>query len=224
VLQIVTALVKEDGVMLGPAVAAVWLVRGVSLPRRWILASAAVVLIYLPLRTWALGGRGGFEEPSLVRNAVYGPLNVLRLVDGSLNSADRLATLALLAIGSLAVWHVWRARWLAVQPLVLAATLLGLFNAPLIFASGPTRLQLLVVCLAACVAGTVQLLEQTRQRVTSLVLVAVVVLAFAVSNWAAVNRFAPCAADVLSHDQAVRAWGDAVPLALRDELARKVCP
>jgi hypothetical protein len=225
-LQIVTLLVKEDGIVLAPAVAAVWLVRGERVRPGWIAASAGTMLAFIGLRTWALGGLGGYAHVSYALETVSGPLGV---VSGIVNyedigPANWIAALGLTALGGLVGWRGWPAPSPAVQSLALSALLVGIFNAPLILASGPSRWHLLVLCLSVGVAAAVQLLEQTGRRAAGLAIVSMIVVAFSVSNWNAVNHFAPCDAVVLRHDTEVRSWGDSVPPVLRDDLMRKVCP
>jgi hypothetical protein len=223
-LQLVTVLVKEDAVMLAPAIAAVWIIRGIRVPRAWIVASAAVIVSYLAVRTWALAGWGGYSGTLPVVYIVYAPLTAVR-VAGRVHVADWFAAGGLLALGALAAWYRPRASRPDRQPFILGLILLVLFSTPLILSrSAPVRSHLLGLCVALGVAGAVQILGQTRQHTTSLALVSLIVSAFVVSNWAATNRFSPCAAGVLERDDAVRSWGERVPPALRNDLAAKRCP
>jgi len=224
VLQASAVLVKEDAVMLAPAVAAIWVVRGVLVPRGWIAASLATVAAYAAVRTWALGGIGGYEGMTSIVGIIYAPLTVVRLA-GYVGAADYIAALALTALGGLAAWTMVNAPLRAAQPLLLSAALFGLFSGPLIAGRPlPVRSHLLVVCLAGAVGGAVQLLEGTSRRVWALSLVATFLIAFVVSNWKATNRLGPCSVEVLAHDSTARQWGNRVPVALRDSLAQKACP
>ena len=230
-------MVKEDGVMLLPAI--------LDGPRDHARGgrtrpSAGAMGLRSPVgrahrralawRSTALGELGGYGRPTM--HAAW--VNYSRGLTGvfGLVPADRpwqpLASwfAALLPIVAIAAW-----RWIsggARACLLAGIAIAALFNVPFVFVTKAEQMYLVGIGAALMLAGaSVALLDlaaRTRARLAATPAVAVV-LGAGLASFVAVTRditrdFEPFGPIVLSHDDIVRTWGP-VPPELREYVARK---
>ena len=230
-------MVKEDGVMLLPAILTVHAItRRVAepglRPAPWAFAalSGGLIVALLAWRSTALGELGGYGRPTM--HAAW--VNYSRGLTGvfGLVPADRpwqpLASwfAALLPIVAIAAW-----RWIsggARACLLAGVAIAALFNVPFVFVTKAEQMYLVGIGAALMLAGaSVALLDlaaRTRARLAATLAVAVV-LGAVLASFVAVTRditrdFEPFGPIVLSHDDIVRTWGP-VPPELREYVARK---
>jgi hypothetical protein len=230
-------MVKEDGVMLLPAILAVHAITrrvvepGLP-PAPWAFAalSGGLIVALLAWRSTALGELGGYGRPTM--HAAW--INYSRGLKGvfGLVPADRpwqpLASwfATLLPIVAIVAW-----RWIsggARVCLLAGVAIAALFNLPFIFVTKAEQMYLVGVGAALTLAGaSVALLDlaaRTRARHRATLVVAIVLVA-GLTSFVAVTRditrdFEPFGPIVLSHDDIVRTWGQ-VPPELREYVARK---
>ena len=230
-------MVKEDGLMLLPAILAVHAItRRVSepalRPAPWVFAGAAGLLVVglLAWRSTALGELGGYGRPTYHAawvNFTHGLTGVFRLVP-----ADRpwqpvaswCATLT--PIVALVAW-----RWISAGArtcLLVGVAIAVLFNLPFVFVTKAEQMYLVgigaTLTLAGASLGMLDLAARARApRACTLAVTAL--LLGGLASFVAVARditrdFEPFGPIVLSHDDLVRTWGP-VPPELRDYLALK---
>jgi hypothetical protein len=229
----VAFLIKEDGVMLLPAIVVVHEIRRrlaepdvPGVPLAFLALSVVLVLGLLTLRSAALGGLGGYSRPTASvawANFSKGLDGVLRLVPA--HRPWQLASswfVVALPITALAMWR-------GTPPGARACLLSGiavvvLFNLPFVFVSKVEQMHLVafgaVLILAASTAAVV---ESAPGHPLKTALAAVIVAGIAAL--ASVSRdistdFEPFGPLVLSRDRIVEEWG-AVPDGLRRYLAQK---
>ncbi len=230
-------MVKEDGLMLLPAILAVHAItRRVSEPALrpvpWMFAGLAGVLIVglLAWRSSALGELGGYGRPTYHAawsNFSKGLTGVFRLVP-----ADRpwqpvaswFATL--LPIAALMSW-----RWISAGArvcLLVGIAIAVLFNLPFIFVTKAEQMYLVgigaALTLAGASLGMVDLAVRARAPRAATLAVGALLLG-GLASFVAVARditrdFEPFGPMVLAHDDLVRTWGP-VPPELREYVARK---
>jgi len=230
-------MVKEDGLMLLPAILAVHAITrresepGLR-PAPWIFAGMAGVLVVglLAWRSSALGELGGYGRPTYHAawiNFTKGLTGVFRLVP-----ADRpwqpvaswFATL--LPIAALVAW-----RWISAGAracLLVGIAIAVLFNVPFIFVTKAEQMYLVgigaALTLAGASLGMLDLAARARtHRACTLAVIAI--LLGGLASFVAVARditrdFEPFGPIVLAHDDLVRTWGQ-VPLELREYVALK---
>jgi hypothetical protein len=201
-LTIVGMLIKEDVILLLPAllVAQVVLARwgtGVAAPSRPLLLGATVLLVVLAAgRVWVLNAFGGgdLSRPwwDSVRVWLYAPYRTFVIPNEPRAAA---ALVALLMAGGFAI--VRSPRGAGRQLALVGATFMVVFDLPLVVASGPGRMHLVVlggVLLAA--GGFGALLEQARDPVRrhllAIVLVPCIVVCAAATG-RTMDQWAPCA-------------------------------
>lgn len=198
VLQTAAMLVKEDGVMLAPAVAVLWWARGVSISRRWAWASLGLIAAYGVVRILALGvvdaptwiGLIGMAGLAVVPHATEAGLIAAAL-------ACTLITLALMS-GRRRLW-------------VVPAALAMLFDLPLIFAVPmPTHWHLLALSLALACALAFDQLSQTPLRPMAWTLGAACLVALGVATRAVTAEETLCSPSHLEHAGYVLHRGAAV--------------
>ncbi len=230
-------MVKEDGLMLLPAILAVHAItRRVSepdlRPAPWVFAGAAGLLVVglLAWRSTALGELGGYGRPTYHAawvNFTHGLTGVFRLVP-----ADRpwqpvaswFATLT--PIVALVAW-----RWISAGArtcLLVGVAIAVLFNLPFVFVTKAEQMYLVgigaTLTLAGASLGMLDLAARARApRACTLAVTAL--LLGGLASFVAVARditrdFEPFGPIVLAHDDLVRTWGP-VPPELREYLALK---
>jgi hypothetical protein len=232
VLQVAVMLVKEDGVMLTPAILAVHVIyqvmidRGVPHPPRiFIAGSIAAVLGFFILRSILLGGMGGYGVPGwaeMRQNFMLGLERVFFQVPAR-RPGQPFVSLVVRVLPLLAAWPLTRAsnRRFAFLGAAGAATAV-LFNAPFVFVSRPEQYHL--VGLGAClvsVACAAALASAFKPRwAAALVWACAFALSPALARVAihAVTDFAPCSARTLHTNAIVRDW-ETVPAEIRAVLA-----
>jgi hypothetical protein len=230
-------MVKEDGVMLLPAILTLHAVTRRVIepelqraPRMFVGLALLLVCALVVWRSQALGELGGYGRPTLHAawvNFTRGLNGIFRLVP-----ADRpwqpvaSAFATILPLVALASWR-WITRG-ARGCLLAGAAIALLFNLPFVFVTKAEQLYL--VGIGACVTLTgasiamLDLASRTRMARPLTSVVAAVLLAGLLSL-AAVARdisrdYEPFGPIVLSHDDIVLTWG-LVPPELRDYLTLK---
>ncbi len=201
-------LIKEDNVLLLPAVAALHLVRAywLGIPARHRVAAPVIALAAaagLTLwRTLALGEIGGFLRHSgveqLTRNLLRGPLYVLAGLGGDqahVGWAPPLIALLVVTVIVLALKdRPAHEQW----PAIGAAVLMAMYAAPLVLISASTRYYVLTTAgamLLAVGARTLWMRAHTAPRRWLVAVGGLVIVAFAVPRQqATLHAFAPCSA------------------------------
>jgi hypothetical protein len=233
-LQLAVLMIKEDGIMLLPAVVSLHLLR------RWLVERdlPGVPVAFLGAAVLA-GGALLFVRQAALQGAAHTRLPSLEQaqynVGRGLSAAFRLLP-ARRPLQSEASWFVLLvplaalAAWKRIPPPVrfvfLAGAVVGvLFDLPFIFIVKAEQLHLVSLGASLCLAGAAAgLLEAARpSRLAQAVVAAVLVCG--ISLLAAVSRnitrdFEPFSAPVLATDRHAEGWA-AVPLELREYLARK---
>jgi hypothetical protein len=230
-------LIKEDGIMLLPAIVVLheirrWTVEP-GLPRTRLTFVVLCVLLLGGLIVWrshVLGELGGYGRPTLAKawwnlsSAIYG---VYRLVPADRPwqpAASWFVTL--LPIAAVAGW-----KWISPAArfcLAAGAAIAILFSLPFVFAAKPEQVYLLALGFAIMLTGaSLALLDLAARtpRPAAAVAIAGIVIGLGLGTLVAVTRaiardFAPFGPIVLAHDDIVRTWGFVAP-ELRDYLARK---
>ncbi len=237
VFGIAAFMVKEDGLMLLPAIVIVHAIaRRVAEPELqpvpWVFASLSGLLVVglLAWRSTVLGELGGYGRPTYHAAWIHytrGLTGVFRLMP-----ADRpwqpvaswVATL--LPIVTLLAWR-WISRGARVC-LLAGVAIAVLFNLPFIFITKAEQMHLVgigaTITLAGAALGVLDLAARARARRTCTLAAAAILLA-GLAAFIAVARditrdFEPFGPIVLGHDDVVRTWGP-VPPELRDYLALK---
>ncbi len=229
-------LVKEDNIMLLPAIVALhWLRRRLAepvlqkAPRAFVAIAALLAGGLVILRQEALGGLGGYGRPTPERawtNFKKGITGVFWLLPADRPwqpFASRFAML--LPIGALAFWRRISA---GTRFLVAGGTAIGLlFNLPFVFVSKFEQMHLVAAGASLLMTGSIiAILEALRAR--SLRIAAMLVCAAGIAACAFVAReisrdFEPFGTIAFSYDEIVRDWA-AVPQEIRQYLRRKPQP
>ena len=239
-LAIVSLMIKEDGVVLLPAIVAAHVIRRRTIqpglpPVRWTFVAAAALLLvgFVAFRAYVLEGLGGYGPPSLERgwrNVSRTLADTYRLVpaDREWQPAASLFT-TWLPLLALVAW-----RWISggARFLMLFGAAIAILSAgPLIFATKPEQIYLvalgLALVLAGAAVGTLDL-SARAPRSGAFRLLTGLVLAAGIATLAIVSRsisrdFEPFGPIVLANDEIVRTWG-VVPLEVKDYLIRKRAP
>ncbi len=229
-------LVKEDGVMLLPAILGLhWLRRRIAepslrpVPAAFAAGSVVLVALLLAVRAWALAGTAGRTLPSVAQafaNYASGLNHVFRLVPADRPwqpAASWFATLLPVA-GILAARRTSPGvRYGIASGVLLAAA----FNLPFVVVTKGEQMHI-VACGAAIVLGSAMVAVLDALRTPVLTRAAAVVIVAGLCTFAAVSRdisgdFRPFGPIVLSHDAIVRTWA-AVPEEIREYLAAKARP
>ncbi len=211
-LQLLALLLKEDGIMLAPAIAAVWWLRGARVPRGWLVGSAVLVVAYLGVRTWALAGvtLSSPDTRSVFLKAVAAPAGVF--LGGAPFGLWPLA-LPLLALVGLGLFSGAR--------LGLPLAWLLIWNLPLLVSSRPNRWHLVTVAACTLFAVAGEAAFRRWPKLTAAV-VAVALLEGVLLTQAIVHASAPCSPGVLAPDRDVLTWQRLSP-AYRAVIQRKDC-
>jgi hypothetical protein len=226
-------LVKEDGVMLVPAILALHALRRRLLepdlpaaPRAFVIASLGLLAALVAIRARALSGPGGYGWPSGSQawyNFEQGLDHVFRLVPADRPwqpAASALATA--LPLVSLGAWR--RASAGAKCGLASGAALAVLFNLPFVFVTKGEQMHLVAFGAAVVLSGSAlaiaDALPRGGWRAALWLALAAGLLPFAAVSRDISRDFVPFGPIVLSHDRVVREWGP-VSQEIRDYLARK---
>jgi hypothetical protein len=240
VLAIASFLVKEDGIMLLPAIVVLHLLRrqiaDPSLPRvhvSFIASSVALAAALVAWRSHVLGELGGYGQPTVakawffVSSALSG---VYRLVPADRDWQPLASWFAtLLPVAALAAW-----KWLAKGArlgLLSGVAIAVVFSLPFVFVAKPEQVYLVgagfALTLTAAAAGLFEAAGRAAlARPLRAIVAAIIVIGLA--SFVAVTRaitrdFEPFGPIVLGHDDIVLTWAF-VPPELRDYLARKRSP
>jgi hypothetical protein len=226
-------LIKEDGIMLLPAIVTLHLIR------RWLsdntlpyppiafLGTAAILIgAFVGMRSWALAGIAASKRPALdvaLSNYVRGLYGLFRLVP-----PDRPWQLAaswfvtFIPIAAIALWR--RATKGSRVAMVSGLAIAMLFDLPFIFITKAEQLHFIALGAAVFLAGACAVV-MTALRARAARYAFALAVAAGLTFLALVSRdiardFEPYGPVVLAHDAIVRTWA-AVPVDLRDYLARK---
>ncbi|HEX6974237.1 MAG TPA: hypothetical protein VF147_07545 [Vicinamibacterales bacterium] len=235
ILGAATFLVKEDGIMLLPALVVLhflrrWMVER-DLPARWgfAAASAALVVAMIATRSSVLSGPAARAVPHVAQawtNYVVGLDRVFRLVPATRDwqlGASWFAVLLLVA-GLLCARRASPGiRFVMAAGAALAVS----FNLPFVFVTKPEQMHV-VAAGAALWLGTsgAAVLHAVRPAVAKAgagLLLATGFTTFALVAVDISHDFAPFAPPVLAHDAIVQGWA-AVPHGIREYLAAKRQP
>jgi hypothetical protein len=232
---VIAFLIKEDGIMLLPAIVIAhelfhWICdrRVPHVP----IAFAAPAAIMLPalfvLRRAMLGGLGGYgsavTRDTILTNVIKGPAQTLFLLPvgsaGTLIQAWGM-TLALVA-GVVFAWRGGERRHLFV--IALGVLVVGLFDLP--FALVTKREQYYALTLGAVLAfgacsDAITLALRPRLRAVAVGLLAIVLAAMSQRAAAARDLYAPFSESTLATDRLVQGWAP-VPIEIRQWLIRKI--
>lgn len=213
VLQVAALLVKEDSLMLAPAIGVLWWFRSVRWPKPWIEWTLFTCVAFILVRTLALSGLGGYEAVNYAKNAVFGPLGVFLLVG---DTSDHLTAALFIALAACALVFGHGSR----RSVWLFAALLLTFNTILVFASWPNRWHLLVMAVSGLSAALFDRVPVRWAWPSAAVLVALM----AHAGWPITDMSQPCSRFTLMHDARVRQWPvGAVTDDLRNALRDKSC-
>jgi len=226
-------LIKEDGIMLLPAIVIVHMIRRWFSDRTlpyppvaFLVAAAVLIGALVGIRSWALAGVAPVKRPPpavAFNNYVRGLYGLFRLVP-----ADRpwqLAASWFVTLAPLAAVVFWRrsakgARLAMVSGLAVAM----LFDLPFIFITKAEQLHFVALGAAIFLAGACSVvmtgLPARTARSAFGVIAAAGLMSLALVSRDIAKDFEPYGPVVLAHDEIVRTWA-AVPLDLRDYLARK---
>ncbi|HET7218049.1 MAG TPA: hypothetical protein VFJ02_08365, partial [Vicinamibacterales bacterium] len=237
VLAIASFLVKEDGIMLLPAIIVLHVLRRLiaepTLPPiriSFVAGSMALVAALVAWRSYVLGDLGGYSQPTAAKAWIYlsSTLSgVYRLVPADREwqpVASWFATL--LPLAALAAW-----KWIgkgARLGLLSGVALAVVFSLPFVFAAKPEQVYLVAagfaLTLTAAAAGLFDAAGRAAvaRPLRGIVAVGVII---GIASFVAVTRaitrdFEPFGPIVLAHDEIVATWGF-VPPELQDYLARK---
>jgi hypothetical protein len=233
--QIGAFLVKEDGVMLLPClvVLEILFARMIegrrSIPPIPFLVGAVLTLgALIWLRTWALGGLGGYAHPDWARmQANFGEGLSRALLYQPFDRAGKsfvgYTVITITAVGLLASWlrkDLRRAGFLILGGFVIAAA----FNVPFVFVTKREQLYLLALGGTLAFSGGVAaiwLLLQNRsgRLVFAILLLATLVVSGRVTRQMAAD-FEPYGPTTLAYDEIVQGWAS-VPPEIHEFLARK---
>lgn len=236
-LQAIAFLIKEDGVMLIPAILALHTLRrrvaepGLpQVPWRFVFAAACLLAALLVLRSYALDGvRGprlpGFDQAwtNLVRG-LEGPFRLVPAKRPWQPAASWFVTLL-----PLTALLVWRRLSPGARFALLAGLVVGvLFDLPFVFIVKAEQLHLVTMSAAMAVAAAAAGLASACPRAMLVRISLAALLASGTTAMGAVARniaedFHPFGPITLRTDRIVEQWA-AVPVELRDYLAAKRAP
>ena len=232
VLQALAFLLKEDGIMLIPAVLGLHLLRkalverDLTVPVGFIAASAAVIALLLWWRATSLAGLPTARVPSadqawanLVRG-LSGPFAVVPSKRPFQSAASWFVTVL-----PLAAVLLWTRLTPAVRYGILAGVLVGvIFDLPFVFLVKAEQLHLVTagacLTLAAAAGGLVTAAKAKALRAVAVIIVVGGAAAMALVARNIAGDFEPNGPIVLRADRIVQEWA-AVPMELRDYLAGK---
>lgn len=236
----VSLMIKEDGVVLLPALIAAHEIRRRTLapdaPRvrgTFVVLSFLLLAGFVVLRSYALDGLGGYGRPSLEsawRNVSRTLANSYRLVPADREwqpAASLFATwLPVIAVAAWA-WISRAARFM----MLLGAAIAFISAAPLVFATKAEQIYLPALGLSLLVAGAaLAMIDLTARlpRPRALGLLTGAVLAAGIATFALVSRsitrdFEPFGPIVLANDELVRTWG-VIPVEIKEYLISKRAP
>jgi hypothetical protein len=229
-------LIKEDGVMLFPAIVAVHLARKYlverelpNVPRTFILSSVLMLGTLLAIRYSALHGVGGYRSPTVsgAWSNVTAGLSAVYTQTPAKRAYQPVASwfVTLLPIAALVSWK--RMPPATRFGLAAGALVSVLFDLPFVFIVKGEQLYMVatgaVLVLAASGTTLIQAFPGLLTRVGG-----ITILAGGISAMAAVSRdisrdFEPFGPIVLHHDTLVSGWA-AVPVEIREYLVEKARP
>jgi len=232
-------LIKEDGIMLVPAIVlAHELFRGICdkrlphAPIAFALPAAVMLVALFLLRREMLGGLGGYgsavTRDTILTNVIKGPAQTLFLQPvGSVGTMIQAwgMTLALIA-GTVFAWRRSDGdsgrRHLFV--ICVGVLVVGLFDLP--FALVTKREQYYALTLGAVLAfgacsDAITLALRPRLRAVAVVLLAIIMAAMSQRAAAARDLYAPFSESTLTTDRLVQGWAP-VPFEIRQWLIRKI--
>jgi hypothetical protein len=234
---IASFMVKEDGVMLLPAIVVLHEIRRGLIDRRlqrvplaFVALSALAIAALIALRTYALGELGGYGKPApwtAWRNVWTTLYGVFRLIPADREwqpAASVFSTVAPLI--AIAGW-----RWISAAARVCAASgaaLAIVFALPLIFGTKPEQVYMIGAGMALVLAGaSIAMLDLAGRAAwpSPARWLAASIVAGGLLSLAAVTRtiatdFEPFGPMVLGHDAIVATWGHVAP-ELREYVQRK---
>jgi hypothetical protein len=239
VLQAAAVLVKEDGVMFGPAMVALHAVYRRTLapetppvPRRVLAALAALIVVLVVWRQAALGGEAArIHVPPVAKaaaNLLEGPVQVLSARYGTGLGALGVGLFAV-AVCAIGLW-VARGRGGPATPaarwaVLSGATLVLLFDVPCLLTTKPYQWHFLALGAVLLLAGSVDTvargLAPPARWAFFGIAVAVLVEMGQLSRAIAHERFGPWSPETIARDFEALGWGDAVPPPLREKLERR---
>lgn len=226
-------LIKEDGIMLLPAIVTLHVIRGwlgegkLALPPFGFLAAAAILIaVLLGTRTWALADVAMPRHPALqaaLSNYIRGLYRLFRLIPADRpwqSGASWFVTVVPLAAVVLWRWSDRGPRLAMVSGLAIAV----LFDLPFIFITKAEQLHFVALGAVVFLSGACGVMvtgfrRRAAQYAFGLVVVCGLVLLTLVSRHI-VRDFDPYGPIVLAHDEIVETWA-AVPESLRRYVARK---
>lgn len=234
IAAIVAFLIKEDGVMLLPAVITLhWLRHRLiepglpPVPMPFVLASVGLLAVLIAIRSSALTGMRGPVWPTASAAWLHVTLGLER-VFGLVHLRQPWQQPArwfvmLLPLAALLVWR--RASAGAKYCLTAGAAVSLLFNMPFVFITKHEQMHVVafgaVVVLAASALALLDAAGQRMARAVVLLTIAGGAVALGLVARDVSRDFAPFGPMVLAHDRIVREWA-AVPGELRAFLARKL--
>jgi hypothetical protein len=234
---IVSFLIKEDGVMLLPAIVVLHEIRRRTVepglrrtPIVFAVSSVILLIALMKWRTFVLGELGGYARPTVERawlnlsGVLWGVARLLPADRPWQPAASWFVTL--LPAAALVSW-----KWISMPErfcLAGGAALAVLFALPFVFVVKPEQVYMLGLGFAIVLTGGSLGLLDVAARVPrpGLARLAVAALiAGGLTTLVAVTRhitrdFEPFSPIVLAHDDIVRTWGF-VPLEIREYVARK---
>ena len=236
VLGAAAFLVKEDGIMLLPAILALhWLRRRIAepdlpaAPRSVVVAAAVLVCAMVLIRQQALGQLGGYGPPTLERAWQHfsaGLIRVFRLVPADRPwqpAASWFATL--LPLAGVVAWP--RASPRARFVLAAGAAVALAFNAPFIFVTKVEQMHLVALGAVLVLTGSawtiVTALRSRALQAGALAVALAGVLLFALVARDISTDFEPYGPIVRHQDRGVQGWA-AVAADLREYLRLKTAP
>jgi hypothetical protein len=228
-------LLKEDVVMLAPALIALQMIRARvvgDVPRisgRQVALIGGWVAVFLLARTAALRAIGGYGTPpfgAALVNLARGPIHAFAIQwVPSAHVIGGLAGLAALALVAAAAQR-WRPAPPAFSALALYGLALGVcVNLPLALISSHTRVHLMILSAVLLWAGALGICFATivrldgRRRAIAALCGWILLLSLASRQHAA--TFAPCAPETLETDRDVLTW-DAVSPEIRRGIGEKI--
>ena len=224
-------LIKEDGVMLLPAILALHALRRRMLepalpaaPRGFVLASFVLLASLVALRSLALAGVGGYGWPPVAqawRNFEEGLVHVFRLVPAARPWQPLASAIATaLPLAALLVWR--RTSPAARCALASGAVVALLFNLPFVFVTKGEQMHLVAFGASLVLGGSALAIADAfpRARLAVWAAIAAGLLPFAAVSRDISRDFAPFGPIVRAHDRVVTEWGP-VSEEIRGYLARK---
>ncbi len=234
---VVSFLIKEDGVMLLPALIALHEVRRRTIepglravPAAFVLLSALAVATLIGVRMLALGELGGYSHPTLSRgwHNVWTTLRgVYRLIPAHREWQQLASAIAtFLPLAAVAAWP-----WISSGSrfCMSAGAAIALVFAPmLVFGTKPEQVYMIGLGFSVVLGGSsLSLFDLAARapappvaRLAAGTVVAVALLAFGAVTRSIARDFEPFGRNVLAHDEIVATWGHVAP-ELRDYVTRK---